>query len=62
MARLLYLIENGSTRSDHRARRKVSSLRDAGRKVYGVCPASPGIYEDLSPGQLDWTVPNCASA
>jgi hypothetical protein len=62
MARLQYLIENGSTRSDHRARREVCSLRDAGRKVYGVCAAPPGIYEDLSPRQIDWTVPNCASA
>ena len=30
MIRVLYLIENGSYRFDHRARREVCTLRDAG--------------------------------
>jgi hypothetical protein len=62
MVRVPYLIENDSTRSDHRVRREVYSARDAGCKIYGACPADPGIYEVPSPGQIDWTVPNCASA
>jgi hypothetical protein len=33
MVRVLYLIENGSYRFDHRARREVCTLRDAGCKV-----------------------------
>jgi len=42
MVRVLYLIENGSYRFDHRARREVCSLRDAGCKVHVICPAYKG--------------------
>lgn len=38
MVRVLYLIENGSYRFDHRARPAVSTLRDAGCKVVVLCP------------------------
>jgi glycosyltransferase involved in cell wall biosynthesis len=42
MVRVLYLIENGSYRFDHRARREVCTLRDAGCKVVVICPAYEG--------------------
>ena len=42
MVRVLYLIENGSYRFDHRARREVCTLRDAGCKVVVICPAFDG--------------------
>jgi glycosyltransferase involved in cell wall biosynthesis len=42
MVRVLYLIENGSYRFDHRARREVCTLRDAGCKVTVICPAFDG--------------------
>ena len=49
MIRVLYLIENGSYRYDHRARREVCTLRDAGCKVYVVCPAykDEGLRETM---------------
>ena len=50
MVRVLYLIENGSCRLDHRTRQEVCS------------PNLLGIYEDLYPGQLDRTGVSCASA
>jgi len=42
MVRVLHLVENGSYRFDHRARREVCSLRDAGGKVHVVCPDYKG--------------------
>ena len=42
MIRVLYLIENGSYRFDHRARREVCTLRDAGCLVTVICPAFEG--------------------
>jgi len=49
MVRVLYLIENGSYRYDHRARREVCTLRDAGCKVVVICPAfeDEGLKETM---------------
>lgn len=49
MVRVLYLIENGSYRYDHRARREVCTLRDAGCQVVVICPAfeDEGLKETM---------------
>ena len=49
MVRVLYLIENGSYRFDHRARREVCTLRDAGCLVTVICPAfeGEGLHETM---------------
>ncbi len=65
MVRALYLIENGSDRSDHRARREVCTPREAGGKSAVARSANKDnnllqINEERFPGWFEWG--NCSKS